>query len=64
MLLVTPKAHLTPRASKEVAFSYDHFPHQDIQHKMWYVHLNESESRICDVNFSVGQNFDILKISE
>jgi hypothetical protein len=23
--LVIPKAHLTPRASKEVAFSYDHF---------------------------------------
>jgi hypothetical protein len=24
-VLVIPKAHVTPRASKEVAFSYDHF---------------------------------------
>jgi hypothetical protein len=27
LLLVIPKAHLTLRASKEVAFSYDHFRH-------------------------------------
>jgi hypothetical protein len=26
-VLVIPKAHVTLRASKEVAFSYDHFVH-------------------------------------
>ena len=34
MLLFIPKAHLTPRASKEVAFSYDHFRYLKPQHKI------------------------------
>jgi hypothetical protein len=34
-LLVIPKAHLTPRASKEVAFSYDHFCFSGLGTKCW-----------------------------
>jgi hypothetical protein len=30
---------------------------------MWYVHLNASESRLGNINFHVGRNYNISKIS-
>ena len=40
------------------------FSHRDIQHKIWYVFLNESESRLGNINFDVGRNYNISRISK
>jgi hypothetical protein len=57
--LVTPKAHLTPRASKEVAFSYDHFA--GIQYGTRYGFFQCGEVETPTVKFS-GKQLRFMKI--